>query len=726
MTDHSCWWERGRGRIVAGDSARPRRCPTTHRIHPWETMERCGASSTRAQPSETRRWPSSPSPSMGEGRGGGVAPQEQGGEEAPERRRPRARPHAASADDRSRAAALADIAIAANRRVPVSPSGADRRVHRRLRQPRGEIDRRNRWRPARPLIRTGSGPPAVPGRRGVPRVAVLEQRGAGEPRGCARGDRRQIFTRSPPQIFTRSPPQIFTRSPPPIPSPIEGGGWKATPEDLADPVAENRRLRAELHEALAREAAPAEVMAVINSSHGDLAPVFEAMLEKALTLCEAVCGQLATFDGETFEFVALKGDARWLEQRPRGRLPPSRGLTWTRMALPANHTFTFSTLGIRKPTVRDNKGRGTRLLPEAAPILPSRFGANSTWLARLQSIAKKFACSPTSRSRSCRISRRRRSSRWRTRGCSPRRARHWSSRPRPPRSCRSSTPRPATSHRCSRRSSTRRRLCEAAFGILGPMTASASPRGRRAARRRRCRIFSANRASRWRWAVCAGERLSLGSGRLRERAYRTGSAAARAIVDSAVPERFLSVALAQRRRAARRDRFFRQRSASVHRQADRAVAELRSAGGHRDGERAAPDRDARGLGAADRDRRGLAGHQLTRPATSPRCSTRCWRRRTALCGVARGALRICDGESFRAWRRAACFEAKLRRAGCGTGYPAADTRSRRLLHGGERSSRSPTWGRSTSYRWRGTQPLAAAACAPSSTFRFARMTRFSA
>ena len=39
------------------------------------------------------------------------------------------------------------------------------------------------------------------------------------------------------------------------------------------------------------------------------------------------------------------------------------------------------------------------------------------------------------------------------------------------------------------------------------------------------------------------------------------------------------------------------------------LAELRGAGGHRDGERAAHHRDARGAGAADRDRRGAAGHQ---------------------------------------------------------------------------------------------------------------------
>ena len=106
----------------------------------------------------------------------------------------------------------------------------------------------------------------------------------------------------------------------------------ATSERLiADLQRQLAECRAERDEALRRETATTEVLDVINSSHGDLAPVFDAILEKALRLCEAVCGQLATYDQEAFEFVALKGDARWLQQRPRGRLPASRGLTWSRI-----------------------------------------------------------------------------------------------------------------------------------------------------------------------------------------------------------------------------------------------------------------------------------------------------------------------------------------------------------------------------------------------------------
>src|SRR5437764_872098 len=130
---------------------------------------------------------------------------------------------------------------------------------------------------------------------------------------------------------------------------------RATPDStLADPqqiIADLRRTNGELQrrleealaerdEALEQQTATAEVLGVINASPGDLTPVFDAMLDKAMRLCEAHHAHLFTFDGERVHPVAVRGDPRfgeWLRRQGPTRSPPGSSVDRLRSGEPFVH-----------------------------------------------------------------------------------------------------------------------------------------------------------------------------------------------------------------------------------------------------------------------------------------------------------------------------------------------------------------------------------------------------
>jgi hypothetical protein len=85
---------------------------------------------------------------------------------------------------------------------------------------------------------------------------------------------------------------------------------------------------------------------VINSSPGDLAPVFDAMLERAIRLSTPAFGILFTWDGERFHRVAWRGGSEEAIEALRGAVIRRQG----RRATTSSAVKTPSRSPIWRPT----------------------------------------------------------------------------------------------------------------------------------------------------------------------------------------------------------------------------------------------------------------------------------------------------------------------------------------------------------------------------------------
>jgi GAF domain-containing protein len=86
-------------------------------------------------------------------------------------------------------------------------------------------------------------------------------------------------------------------------------------------------LKRALAEALEQQAATAEILNVISSSRGELEPVFQAILDNAVRICEAKFGVMFRFDGELSYAVATLNLPPAVEDflQHRGGLKPTTG-----------------------------------------------------------------------------------------------------------------------------------------------------------------------------------------------------------------------------------------------------------------------------------------------------------------------------------------------------------------------------------------------------------------
>jgi two-component system NtrC family sensor kinase len=378
---------------------------------------------------------------------------------------------------------------------------------------------------------------------------------------------------------------------------------------------DNARLLTETREALEQQTATAEVLQVINSSPGDLAPVFDAMLDRALPLCGVSFGILHTFDGERIDVAAYRGVspafAEFLSSKTPNPVPAkglfaefSRGESFIHIDAAAGEAYRAG-VPIARAMVEIEGGRTLVAVPlrKDGAVL----GAFVIYRREVRpfgdkqiALVKNFAAQAVIAMENARLL------------TETREALEQQTATAEVLQVINSSPGDLTPVFDAMLEKALR-LCEAELGSLGTFDEEG------------CHWLATSGVARA-YLDTVGSTplipgLPLGRMAAGEDVIQIEDVAADEALSAAPGWRAFSELSGVQTRTAlwvalRRDAavlgvivIYRQEVRPFTDKQIALFAELRRAGGHRDGERAAVDRDPRGVGAADRDRRGVAGNQ---------------------------------------------------------------------------------------------------------------------